>query len=379
MSGYGSWGVPKGREAGDFHERAFRRKGLAEWDAKWHALSPGARTVFVNTLKGPARNQADHAPTPAYTVPKDGLPAAVVEELTAAGFVGVLPARSKKGSDRVFARARVYDFAARVRMLRRLHLLAGDQPAGLVTYTTQVFQTYELIDVLRGVLGKAGMDNHDGLDLLLGRYVKNYRWPAWVSKTLKDPMADRVIKAAFEAGGPIPLVELPGRVEGADPEKVRAAVNKLIARLVLFEDLDPATSDIVIDFLPAVREGLARAGRPRGRPPLVACEQPREVGPDDGPIVEDLRPFLLEVAAEPPRLRQGKDLFQKELERFRAGLPPLPSWLLELLDWTDETRMGRAIAWARAASGWWRSSTRGRSSGSGSPPRAVAGELVPGS
>ena len=165
---------------------------------------------------------------------------------------------------------------------------------------------------------------------------------------LKDPMADRVVKAMYEAGGPIPLVELPDRVAGADPDKVRAAADKLIARLVLFEDLDPKTSDIVVDFLPDVREGLDRAGRPRVRPPLVACERPVAVGPDDGPIVEDLRAFLLEVAAEPPRLRQDQGLFQKEFERFQAGLQPLPSWLLELLRWSDETRLDQALNWARA-------------------------------
>ena len=73
-----------------------------------------------------------------------------------------------------------------------------------------------------------------------------------------------------------------------------------------------------------------------------------EVGPDDGPIVEDLRAFLLEVAAEPPRLRQDQGLFQKESERFEAGLQPLPSWLLELLRWSDETRLDQALNWARA-------------------------------
>ena len=267
-----------------------------------------------------------------------------MEELTAAGFAGIQPARSRNASDRVFARARLYDFAARVRMLHRLHLLGGDRMAGLQRYAAQAFETYDLVDILRKVLRGAGMDDHGGLDLLLGRYVRNHRWPAWVSRALKDPMADRVVKAMYEAGGPVPLVELPDRVAGADPDKVRAAADKLIARLVLFEDLDPKTSDIVVDFLPDVREGLDRAGRPRVRPPLVACERPVAVGPDDGPIVEDLRAFLLEVAAEPPRLRQDQGLFQKEFERFQAGLQPLPSWLLELLRWSDETRLDQALA-----------------------------------
>jgi hypothetical protein len=144
------------------------------------------------------------------------------------------------------------------------------------------------------------------------------------------------------------VAELPGRVAGVDPEKVRAAADKLIARLVLFEDLDPGTSDIVIDFLPAVREGLARAGRPRARPPLVARDRPAELGPEESVIVDDLRGLLLEVAAEPPRLRQDRELFQKEVGRFKAGLEPVPAWLMGMLRGSDEGRLSRALAWARA-------------------------------
>src|SRR5262249_60291209 len=95
------------------------------------------------------------------------------------------------------------------------------------------------------------------------------------------------------------------------------------------------------------RGGGGRARRPGPRPPLVACERPAEVAPDDGPIIGDLRAFLLEVAAEPPRIRQDDDLFQKEVARFQAGLDPLPKWLMELLHWSDDNRLERALAWAR--------------------------------
>src|SRR5262245_47521244 len=117
MSWYGSWGREKTRD-GELHERAFRRGGLAEWDAKWHGLTPRARSAFLDTVKGPARNQADHAPT--YTVPRNRFPPDALDEL-AAGFVKIHPARSRKAADRVFAPASLYDFAARVRMLGRHH------------------------------------------------------------------------------------------------------------------------------------------------------------------------------------------------------------------------------------------------------------------
>ena len=98
-------------------------------------------------------------------------------------------------------------------------------------------------------------------------------------------------------------------------------------------------------------------GRPRGADPrrpgranVRRCwpaSGPKEIGPDEGPIVSDLRAFLLEVASEPPRLRQDGALFQKEVDRFRATLEPLPSWLLGLLRWSDEGRLSQALAWSR--------------------------------
>ena len=142
-----------------------------------------------------------------------------------------------------------------------------------------------------------------------------------------------------EAKGPIPLAELPGRIEGSKPDEVRAVVDKLVSHLVLVEDLQPETWELMVGFLPAVREEMIRAGQPRERPPLVVCERPKEIGPDGSTIVNDLRAVLLEVASEPPRLRQDHALFQKEIERFQAALEPLPAWFLETLKSSDEAQV----------------------------------------
>ena len=114
------------------------------------------------------------------------------------------------------------------------------------------------------------------------------------------------------------------------------SVDKLVSHLALVEDLDPKTWDLMVGFLPTVREELIRASMPRERPPLVICERPKEIGPDGSTIVNDLRAVLLEVVSEPPRLRQDQYLFQKEIDRFRAALEPLPAWLLEVLESSDE-------------------------------------------
>jgi hypothetical protein len=343
--GFGSWDRTKKGAVPAVDQRAYARRGLATWDARWHELTPEARSTFINVVKGPARNQADHAPT--YSVAKDKFPPRALEELTAAGFVQILAARSRASADRVFAPAKLYDFAARVRMLNRHHLLDADRSIELSNYVDQAFYVNQLAGILDDVLRRAAMEDFHRLDVVLKRYVTNHRWPGWVARVLKDPLADRVLEAVQGAGGPIPVVELPGRIPGSDPDEVRAAADRLIARLVLVEDLRPETFEILIGFLPAVREGLILSSRPRERPPLVVCERPGEVGPDESAIVNDLRALLLEVASEPPRLRQDNGLFQKEVERFKAGLDPLPSWLLATLRWSDEGRLSQALAWAR--------------------------------
>src|SRR6185437_17093337 len=121
--------------------------------------------------------------------------------------------------------------------------------------------------------------------------------------------------------------ELPGLIKGSDPAKVRAAIELLVSRLALVEDLDGKTLEVVVGLLPDVREGIARAGARRTRPPLVVVDPPAELGPEGSPLIDDLRSLLLEVAAEPPRLRQNGGLFSKEVGRFEQALVPLPPWL----------------------------------------------------
>lgn len=344
---YGHWGPATERGSPAVHEKAYRRQKLAAWDARWHGLTPPARSFFIDAIKGPARTQADHAPT--YSLSKDKVPSGILDELLAAGFVKVQPARSgaRTSTDRVFAPAELFDFATRVRMLSRRHLLDAERPSELDTYVNHAFYGHLFMGTVAGILRTAGIDDYPEIKDALRHYVTNHRWPGWVARKLKDPLAERVLEVLREAEGAIPLVELPGRIAGSDPDKVRSAVDKLIANLAVVEGLQPETSEILVGFLPSVREGLIRAGRPRERPPLVVCDQPKELGPDDSPIVNDLRAFLFELASEPPRIRQDGGLFQKEVERFQASLEPLPPWLLRVLEWSDEGRVNQALGWAR--------------------------------
>ena len=88
---YGYWGKAKERESVAFDAKAYRRQNLARWDARWHELSVQARYVFVHEVKGPARQQKATSMPP--SVSADTFPPDLLEELTAAGFIEVQPAR----------------------------------------------------------------------------------------------------------------------------------------------------------------------------------------------------------------------------------------------------------------------------------------------
>jgi hypothetical protein len=164
---------------------------------------------------------------------------------------------------------------------------------------------------------------------------------------MNEPLGERILEVIRKAGGPVSMGALLGSIEGSAPDKVRKVVDHLVSRLVLVEDFQADSWDLMIGFLPSVRAELAIARGPRDRPPLVKCENLKQIGPDGSPVLNDVRGVMLELASQPPRLRQDQCLFHKEVERFRAALDPLDGWLLSAMKWSNEGRINRAIAWAR--------------------------------
>ena len=343
---YGYWGrqINQAKDEREFFEKGYKRKGLAEWDARWHALSVDARRAFVENVKGPVRPQRGSGRTVQPSIPVEKISPAVRKELTEAGFVRIEEGRSKTRPDRVFAEDAVYEFARRVRALHRIKLLSSREPGDLQSYLNAAYYNGGLVAAVDGVLRSAGIESLALSEQEIRRRLTSHRWPGWVLKKLKDDLAERVFEVVREAGGPVPIVDLPARVKHADAAKVRAALDSLVAYLALVEDLDADNLDVVVGLLPEVREQLARRAAPQLRPPLVVCESPRELGPDGCPHIDDMRAVLLEVAGEPPRLRQDGAFFTKEVERFLLALPPLPSWFEELMKVTPEARLNDAAS-----------------------------------
>jgi hypothetical protein len=300
----------------------------------------------LHIVKLPHKDPAPYGDPP--SAPRDDFSPDVLAELIAAGFARIERRAPGQTTDRVLAGTGVSDFAWRGRILRRVHLLNAELPSELSRYVDEVFSRTDLVQAIIGILQTVGFaESYYRLDELLQRFITGHRWHEWVTLALAEPLAKSILKAVNEAGAPIPLLELCERIGGTKPEKVRSVVDQLIGHLVLFEDLHPETWDILVGFLPAVREKIIQARQPRQRPPLEICENPKELAPAGSVLVNDLGSVLLEIANAPPRLRADHELYQREIDRFLSVLDSLPEWLLDALESSKQGRLDEAFEWAR--------------------------------
>jgi len=346
MSRYSLWTKPRYLEEHAFHEKAFRYKDMARWDARWHTLSPQARLAYLKEVKVPQAAQGPNQKRP--SVRADRFAAGVLEGLLAAGFVELGDSGAGGSRDRVFAVVDATDFMTRVRALHRHHLLRGDLPSMLERSIRNSFFPPAAAGALNTVLRNAGIQDFVGFDEILRVYVVNQRWPGWVVRSLKDPAAERIVEVVRDANDPVGRAELEKKLPDIAADKLQAALVSLIAHLAVFEDLDPQTCELQVGLLPAVRAGMAAALLHRERPPLVVSENLQIIGPEGSLFLDDLRAFLLEIVSEPPRLRQDDEIFQIDLGRFLEALGDLPPTLLRALELTQEKRLKQAREWARS-------------------------------
>jgi len=322
-------------------EKAWRRSLATDWDEKWHDLSLKARLAYLNQIKAPTRSDDRTQPSS----PATAIDGPSLDELVAAGFARVEASAGKKPA-RVFPLPDAIDFSARLRAIQRYGLLGRTDRAQLINFVRHAFIDQGL-PTINAVLLKAEIQDYSGLETGLEDYVTSRHWPGWAARQAGSPMALSLVDFLANAPGPVRLRDLLLKFTDKKGKGGTSALDDLIARLAVFEGLDPATLDIVVGLLPIVRQRLAEADKPRADPPLIVCEKPTEVGPASGLVTNDLRVFLLEVAGQPPRLRQDGRLFVKEEPRFLAALPDWPGWIYEVAGTEPEGRVEDAFDRAR--------------------------------
>jgi hypothetical protein len=297
-----------------FHDRAYRRGVLPEWDERWDRLSVPARRLFLEQIPCEPR---------AAGIPRTSLPAQPLTELLEAGLVGSTP----PAGDRIAQHPEALDFATRLRTLRRFRLLDPDRGHQLDLFVQTAFSHYLLSQELSRVLEAQRIRTQFPRSELAQVFVTNRRWPRWVARFIGHPLAGALLDL-LEQTPRVPLTRLPEQLL-QPPEAVRPALEGLIVLLGVFEDLDPTTLELQVGLLPAVRAGLEQALHPRPRPPLIPSVPTASATPEAGTVLPDLSTLLVELAGSPARLRQGGGLFQKDLTRLEPALEPLPDWYAE--------------------------------------------------
>ena len=305
-----SWWLPE-KPKRLFHDRQWKRADLAAWDAKWQRLSAEARGHYLNDFKA-IRPQAK---TPRALMAS--LPDPIRDELEKAGFAVVR--RMPKGGE-LHPRDEAKAFNDRLRALVRYKLL--DHGSGLRNYVSHVFDSYGLSDVVTKItLEATGIGRYDLPGDPLDLFVPGPRWAGWVLDHIKQPLARELADALRQAGGRHPAARLGELVPGASPEPLRAAYDALVNHLVLVEDLDPHSHEIIAGYLPSVRAAWAAAA---GAKAELAPVTPVVAYAEVGPMVADLRAVLLEMSGGPVQLKQDGYLFAKEEERMYGTLPERP-------------------------------------------------------
>ena len=173
---------------------------MAQWDARWHTLSPAARLACLKDVKGPQRELKPYQKRP--SVKADRFAAGVLEELLTAGFVELGDSGLAEPRDRVFATVAATDFMTRIRSLNRFHLLRDEPPSLLEKYVQYCFYP-SVASALDSVLRHAGLQENLYLDDTLRLYVVSHRWPDWVARSLNDPAGDRILELLRAANGPV--------------------------------------------------------------------------------------------------------------------------------------------------------------------------------
>jgi hypothetical protein len=317
-----------------FHDKAFRRSALPACHERWRRLSLGARQKFIKAF--PLRVGLNFTPPPA---PESAFTPAEGDELIAAGFLR----REHQGHKSVLVEdAEAGDFGTYVRSLDTFHPLLSQDPGAPHRYIQHAFATYTLNDVLRKILDRHGFKDLGYTDVT--RLLPHRRqWPGWVAEFLASPVLQEILDAVETAGGRVRWVDLPALLPGHAPAEVRAGLEQLVTHLALFEDVDPATADILIGFLPQTLADLRNHRNPRPRPELTPRTPAGEPTPDPGYLLGDLRALLLELTVSPARVKQDGTMYRNDGERLEAALDSLHDPLDDFVDLSISARIEHAL------------------------------------
>src|SRR5947209_7487004 len=159
---------------------------LLDWVARWRVLSAPARLAVVREVRAPVSPNSTRPPF----ISINRLPANVVDELTAAGFVERRPGLSARQAERLIVPPAAAEFVNEVQDIAALRLLDAGGPPNLGEYVRSRFNPNHLNIRVSRVLREIGLDiHHVTRAILLEQYIPEPEWPDWAARSLNDPVA----------------------------------------------------------------------------------------------------------------------------------------------------------------------------------------------
>lgn len=307
----------------------------------WAQLAPEARRALLEPLAGAAAGVR-----PSYSHVAEPLARA----LGAAGFL--TRERGPTGVELVLDPLAV-PFAHWLREVHERALLASDE--GLEAWIARLLpEPVAVLSLAQSVAAHAGLPPpiRDPLGFLAGA-ARSPSWPTWATRR-RGPAESALLELVGQERGRTGARTLARLVPRLGRQEVDRVRERLLARLVLFHDLDPRTLELEIGFLAPAREAFAPTPEPA---PLVPLAAPPEAFAR--PVFQgDLAALLLELARSPVKVKVTKGqralrasevdrLYGKAQTRLLAALEPVPAWL-ESLGYLAPRRLELALATAVA-------------------------------
>jgi hypothetical protein len=173
---------------------------------------------------------------------------------------------------------------------------------------------------------------------LISQHVQRPAWGTYVvNKYLRNPDVSKVFKIVSEAPQPLTIQDLLARLEGWSLTQSTLAIDRLITCSVLHAGIEPSTLDLVVGCSRITAEERLRVEGKLKRPKLVPLTSPKELGPSQSPMIDDLRALLIELCSEPAKLKMDGFTVTKDAERLLKSFQPVPDWFRDLVSWDRST------------------------------------------
>lgn len=297
-----------GKNRDTFFARAWRNADQRDWEIRWSLLDAESRMLYLDTITDQSQWKKG--------VPRVICPPFERQDLVGGGF---LDESGGNGAQGLPLRDEALPFTKRL-----LSLCVHAVPSNFQDWTSYVkiclddgrFRSRVEATLAFGGL-QVDVESSEFWDL-----VQTPEWPRLVAHSLKDPIAQNIVDDPVLLDGFIGTFDYLEDEDG-DAAELHDCIGAMILRGALFEQVDAGNGLLYFGFHPTVMNRMRQRSMTGAARPLVPIEPTTRL-PAEKTTINDMRAILLEVLRAPIRLRADGEVFQKDLERLKTVVDPIP-------------------------------------------------------